>query len=176
MTGAGARDREWLVFDLEPGVDPAVGVALAALADARRRTLRDLAAMDVETLDRAGPGGSNSIGAILYHVAAIEMAWLYEEILEADAWAPELDALLPHDVRDEAGLLTAIRGEAMERHLVRLHVTREQLVEQLRGMDAAEFRRVRRLPAYDVTPEFVVFHLTQHEAEHRSEIWRLRAG
>jgi uncharacterized damage-inducible protein DinB len=41
-------------------------------------------------------------------------------------------------------------------------------------MDLAEFRRVRALPAYDVTPEWVLHHLMQHEAEHRSQIGAVR--
>jgi len=43
-------------------------------------------------------------------------------------------------------------------------------------MNIHDFRRVRRLPDYDVTPEWVLHHLTQHEAEHRSEIGALRAS
>jgi uncharacterized damage-inducible protein DinB len=31
------------------------------------------------------------------------------------------------------------------------------------------------LPPYDVTPEWVLHHLMQHEAEHRSQIGALRA-
>jgi uncharacterized damage-inducible protein DinB len=39
----------------------------------------------------------------------------------------------------------------------------------------ALFRRVRRLSDCDVTPEWVIHHLMQHEAEHRGEIAALRA-
>lgn len=41
--------------------------------------------------------------------------------------------------------------------------------------EQAEFRRVRSLPYYDVAPEWVLHHLMQHEAEHRSQIGSLRA-
>jgi hypothetical protein len=37
-------------------------------------------------------------------------------------------------------------------------------------MDLIEFRRLRSLPRYDVSPEWVLHHLAQHEAEHRSQI------
>jgi uncharacterized damage-inducible protein DinB len=40
-------------------------------------------------------------------------------------------------------------------------------------MDLTEFRRVRSLEYYDVTPEYVLHHLMQHEAEHRSQIGAL---
>jgi uncharacterized damage-inducible protein DinB len=41
-------------------------------------------------------------------------------------------------------------------------------------MDLADFRRIRSLPEYDVTPEWVLHHLMQHEAEHRSQIGGLK--
>jgi uncharacterized damage-inducible protein DinB len=42
-------------------------------------------------------------------------------------------------------------------------------------MALPEFRRVRSLTHYDVTPEYVLHHLMQHEAEHRGQIGTLRA-
>jgi hypothetical protein len=41
-------------------------------------------------------------------------------------------------------------------------------------MSTDNFRRARSFPDYDVTPEWVVHHLCQHEAEHRSEIAALQ--
>jgi hypothetical protein len=171
-----AEERRRLVLVEPDGVDPLVGGAIARLTDARRRTLRDLEGLDPAHVDRPGPDGTNSVGAILYHVAAIEMAWLAEEILGLDAWPPGVEHLLPYDVRDEAGLLWAVRGQSLDDHLERLRITREVLVRELAALDTAEFRRVRVLADYDVTPEWVAFHLTQHEAEHRSELGRLRAA
>ena len=43
-------------------------------------------------------------------------------------------------------------------------------------MSLEDFRRARVLEAYDVTPEWVLHHLCQHEAEHRDEIIALREG
>jgi uncharacterized damage-inducible protein DinB len=41
-------------------------------------------------------------------------------------------------------------------------------------MSLAEFRRPRQGPSYTVTPEWVIHHLTQHEAEHRGQIVQLK--
>ena len=43
-------------------------------------------------------------------------------------------------------------------------------------MDLTDFRRARALALYDVTPEWVLHHLCQHEAEHRSQLGRLIEG
>ena len=42
-------------------------------------------------------------------------------------------------------------------------------------MDLADFRRVRSREVADITPDWTLYHLLQHEAEHRGEIAVLRA-
>ena len=41
-------------------------------------------------------------------------------------------------------------------------------------MSLSEFRRVRHLETYNVTPQWVVHYLLQHEAQHRGQIAILR--
>ena len=66
-------------------------------------------------------------------------------------------------------------GLSFEQHIDRLDAVRAIFLIALRGMTVDEFRRVRRLSDYDVTHEWVIHHLMQHEAEHRGEIAALRA-
>jgi anti-sigma factor RsiW len=80
------------------------------------------------------------------------------------------DALFPWSARDETGRLTTDTGLALDAHLARRDSARAQTVATFVTMASAEFRRTRALPAYDVTPEWVIQHLRQHEAEHRGEI------
>ena len=82
----------------------------------------------------------------------------------------------PPDVRDAGGRLVAVGGLPLDAHLRRLDATRAVLIDRLRPMDAADLRRPRRLERYDVTPEWVLHHLLQHEAEHRGQIARIRAA
>jgi uncharacterized damage-inducible protein DinB len=161
-------ERDRLVLTERPAADPEVGRWLAALDDGRSRTRRALAGTTPEELDRAPAGGGNAIGTLLYHVAAIEADWLFVEILEEHRpWPADL---FPFDVRDEAGRLTVVRGLSLDEHLARLDEVRRLLVETLEPMSGEEFHRVRALPDYDVAPDWVVHHLLQHEAEHRSQI------
>ena len=137
------------------------------------RTMEELNRLTPAMIDLQPPGEESSIGAILYHLAVIEADWLFVEVLE-QAFPEKVVAMFQHPVRDDRGRLTRVQGESLEAHIERLENVRRLLLEVYQGMDLADFRRVRSLPDYDVTPEWVLHHLMQHEAEHRSQIGGLR--
>ena len=161
-----------LTAEPHPQAEPDIGAALWRLQDSRRRTLGVLRDVRPEEVDQET--GGNSIGTILYHLALIEADWLYTEILERSP-PPELSALLPEEHRDQAGVLTTIRGQSLEEHLARLHSIRETFLAEVVGLTTDEFHRVRDLPDYEVTPAWVLHHLAQHEAEHRGELGSMLA-
>jgi uncharacterized damage-inducible protein DinB len=166
------NERRDLHIEPLPAQDPAIGRALWGLADARRRTLEVLEGLDEAIIDQPGPGG-NAIGTILAHLTAIEVSWLYDEVL-VQPYPPDMLAVLPPDVRDERGNLLAVHDLPLAEHLRRLSITSARIVEVFRPMALDDFRRPRSLPQYDVTPEWVLHHLAQHEAEHRADIGLIR--
>ena len=168
-----SEGRGRLVFLPLAGYEPEVGRAMWPVEDARRRTAHALAGVDPKLVDWAPPG-ELSLGTLLYHLAAIEASWLYEEAL-GRPWPPAVEALFPFPVRDPAGGLTVVTGESLEDHWARLMEVRRRLLAAYQTMTLEDFRRVRALPEYDVTPEWVLHHLMQHEAEHRGHMAALRA-
>ena len=160
---------------LEPiGDDPEVGRWLAALEDGRRETLRELETVRPEMLDWRPDAPLNSIGTLLYHVALVEASWLLEDIYEGDPGPDWLTPLLPFEDRDGTGRLIQVDGQTLTEHLARLAAIRAYLLDRLRSMTADDFHRPRRLADYDAAPDWVIHHLLQHEAEHRSHIAWLR--
>ena len=149
-----------------------VDVWLAALRDCRARTHKAIAGIQTDELDWMCPLSRNTIGTVLYHIAAIELDWLYNEILEQE-FPDDFRTWFPYDVRDSNGNLTPVADGARE-HEERLRYVRDKLVGTLSTMAPLEFHRVRHLEAYDVTPQWVVCHLLQHEAEHRGQIAIMR--
>ena len=156
-----------------PASDPEIGRLLWMFEDARSRTMEVLERVRAGMVDRQPDGDPTSIGSVLYHIAAIEADWLYEEVLVAP-FPEEVIEMFPHPIRDEEGRLTLVTGESLESHLERLDAVRVLVLDVYREMDLEDYRRVRELPDYDVTPEWVLHHLLQHEAQHRGEIDRLR--
>lgn len=144
------------------------------MADCRRRTLQALEGVADGDVDRRPASGGNTIGTLLYHLAAIEADWLFTEILEGAATWPE--NLFPFDVRDDRGRLTEVSGLSISQHLDRLEQVRAMVLDELGEMPSDEFHRPRSLPDYDVAPDWVLHHLMQHEAEHRAQISELRAA
>ena len=161
------------IVDIYLSQVPEIGRWLWALQDSRKRTMEELENVSPDTIDWQPPNGENSIGTILYHIADIEADWLYAEVLE-QTFPPEVAALFPGETRDDQGRLTQVKGFSLEQHLSRLDIVRGLLLDTYQQMNLFEFRRVRSLPYYDVTPEWVLHHLMQHEAEHRSQIGALR--
>jgi uncharacterized damage-inducible protein DinB len=110
----------------------------------------------------------------VYHIALIELDWLYTEVLESQPWPEELKPLFTLDARDAQERLSPLLGETLEEHLHRLDLVRQHLLAAFQGMTEGEFRRPRSFPRYRVTAEWVLQHLVQHEGEHRGQIQLLR--
>ena len=162
------EQRDRLLLTPVKGCPVRIGVWLAAIQDARRRTLEVLENIDPLWLSFIPPEGGESIGTILYHLAAIEADWLYAEVLQ-ESFPLDVEKLLPYDVRDGESNLTVV-FDTLDNHLERLKIIREKLLNSYLGMTVDEFERPHALPQYDVSPAWVLHHLMQHEAEHRSQI------
>jgi uncharacterized damage-inducible protein DinB len=156
-----------------PDCDPEIGRQLARMEEARRRTRRALLGITQEQIDWQPPV-ANSIATLLYHIAAIEMDWLFNEVKEGHMAQTVWDNF-PYPVRNVSGQLTPVRGLTLAQHDERLDSTRALLLDAFHAMSVDEYRRIRRFTDYDVTPEWVLHHLMQHEAEHRGEILTIRA-
>lgn len=164
--------KEQLSVRIVDRFEPEIGREIWRLQDARQRTIKTLKGASDRITNWCLPEESHDVGSLLYHIAAIELSWLFEEILEKPI-PPEAEQYFPHPVRDEQGQLFRVRETSLKDHLQRLAYVRDLLVDALKGMSVEEFRRPRHLQEYDVTPEWVLHHLRQHEAEHRGEIARL---
>ncbi len=149
---------------------------LAALVEARERTLRELATVTDPMVGWRPPMSLDSIGQVLYHVALIEADWLLGDILELpeDRWPSWIGEEFPTDARDTDGPLSRVPDEPIARAVERLERVRRLLLEELAPMTDDELHRLRRRSDYDVSPAWVIHHLLQHEAEHRAHLALVR--
>jgi uncharacterized damage-inducible protein DinB len=165
-------EREQLVLASAPGIDPEIGRWIAAFEEVRRDTdtvLERIAAGDV---DRDAGDGGDSVGTVLYHVALVEVDWVFTDVLDQPDRIPR--DLFPYEDRVEDGHLTPVLGESLSDHRGRLAATRALVLDVLRSMDASGFHEVRPRDRFDVAADWVVFHLIDHEVEHRVRLSSLR--
>src|SRR5262249_17955380 len=107
-----------------PGYEPEIGQWLWAMEEARRRTIKLVRGLDQRTVDWRGPDGQeNSIGSLLYHIALIEMDWLYCDMLGQD-FPESVGADFPFEHRDASGRLAHVPSIPAEEHIARLDRTR----------------------------------------------------
>jgi uncharacterized damage-inducible protein DinB len=168
-------NRRFLSVEPLPTYEPTIGRWLWALEDTRRETKMALANLDPSMIDWTPSQAENSIGTLLYHIGLIELDWLYVEALENAPVPQELKELFPFEDRDNQHFLSVVRSVSLDEHLRRLDILREHLLASFREMSLEEFRRPRNFPEYDVTPEWVIHHLIQHEVEHHGHIQMLRS-
>lgn len=160
------------------GYPDEIGRWLWAMQETRRKTLELVQGLDQATLDWKGPDGrENSIGSLLYHLALVEMSWLHFDLLLRQDFPPEVKSDLPFEMGSAAHKgLTHVPDIALEEHLGRLERSRAIFLEAFRGMTLDDWRRLRHFggDADHVSPEWVVFHLVEHEAGHACQISSLR--
>lgn len=167
------RKKDFLLVKPLINYPPDIGHALWMLEDTRRRTKLALEGTTQRLLDWSFSREHNTIGTILYHIAAVEMSWLYEEILQSE-FPKGIERLFPLDMRDNQGQLSILRGASLAEHFRRLDTTRKFFLAAFQEMSLEEFRRIRSFDKYDVSPEWVIHHLIQHEAEHRGQMAEIR--
>ena len=117
--------------------------------------------------------------SLLYHIALVEMGWLYGDVKGMTELPPAVKQDFPfHDREEGRNRLTRVLGVPLAEHVRRLNRSREIFLKEFEGISSAEWRRLRLDPQdgeYEVTPEWVVFHLVEHEAGHAFQISSLKA-
>ena len=167
-------EREQLALVPAPGLDPEIGRWLAAFEEVRRDTLAVLETIAAGDVDRDPGDGGDTVGTVLYHVALVEVDWVFTDVLDRQDRIPR--DLFPRDDRVEDGRLTPVLGESLDHHLERLATTRGLVLDELGSMGASEYHRARSRERFDVAADWVVFHLVDHEVEHRVRLSALRDG
>lgn len=169
--GASLTQQDKRILALVPTEDVAgvAGLWLAKLHDTRQRMREVLSGLPDALLDREPPGGGSSIGALLYHIAIVEADWLFDEILGTIETDFPKD-LFPVEMREDGTKLTGFSGETLEQHLARLKAIRTMLIDVIEPMTDEQLHELHERTSYDVSTAWVLHHLMQHEAEHRSQI------
>jgi len=160
---------------IEPlsGYTPTIGRLVGMMNYARMTTLRAVEGLTVEQLDHLQDAASNSIGALLAHIVAVERVYqvlTFEErgpsAEENGAWAAALD------LGDEGRRV--LRGQPLEHYVEQMTTTRKATLAALSSRDDKWLERpVAAAPAMNA--HWAWFHVAEDEINHRGQIRWLRA-
>jgi len=156
-----------------PGYTPTIGRLVAMLTYARDTTLAAVNGLMREQLDHLHDARSNTIGALLAHIAAVERGYqliTFEErepsAVETAAWAAALK--LGDTGRRE------IREHELQFYTDELSQTREATLTALAQRDDA-WLEAPLLIAPNLNAHWAWFHVAEDEINHRGQIRWLRA-
>jgi uncharacterized damage-inducible protein DinB len=163
-----------LIIDSSPPFGPELGRLVTMLTYVRETTLRACAGLSMAQLDSLHDPASNSIGALLAHIAAVESSYqvmsFEARLLDAEeerAW----EAALELGDRGRAEL----RGRPLQSYLDHLEEVRNRTLRGLRLRSDAWLDERVHLGAFEANHYWMWFHLMEDELNHRGQIRWLRS-
>lgn len=156
-----------------PGYTPTIGRLVGMLTYARSTTLAAVDGLTIADLDHLHDAESNSIGALLAHITAVERSYqilTFEERL----LSTEENELMSTALKLGADGRRSLRGYSLEHYLEELTVVRRVTLETLAARDDAWLERSVS-PAPRINAHWAWFHVAEDEVNHRGQIRWLRA-
>jgi uncharacterized damage-inducible protein DinB len=155
-----------------PGYSPAVGRLVCMLMYARSTTFAAVEGMTADELDHLHDSQSNSIGALLAHIAAVERSYQVMTF-EDRPLSSEENAHWSAALKLGADARRVLRGYSLDHYLDDLKSVRQVTLEGLAARDDEWLERsVTSAPRINV--HWAWFHAAEDEINHRGQIRWLR--
>jgi len=162
----------------KPGYSPQVGTLVAMLTWMRETILRPVQGMTADQLDYLTDDKANTIGAMLFHLAATERFYQLHT-LDNRQWGdwPEADKkrFTAASQLGEVGRKT-IKGNSLEYYLDILHEVRANTLSAFKTRDDVWLMTVDKNWPWGPTNTYCKwFHVCEHESNHNGQIKWLKS-
>jgi uncharacterized damage-inducible protein DinB len=178
LEGCSAEERmdqlDSLVIGPEAGYSPQVGRLVGMMRYTRWTTLRAVQGLTVSQLDHLHDDTSNSIGALLAHIASVEMAYQRVTFDGRGISLPEHEAELNAAVQLGERARKEIRGRPLEHYAGILEQVRAFTLEEIAHRDDRWLDATTTWNGREVNNYFKWFHVFEDELNHRGQIRWLR--
>ncbi len=160
----------------EPGYSPHIGVLVSTMTRCRERTIQMVQHLSIAQLDHLFDAQDNSIGALLLHLASLDVAFQEITFRGRNCMAvPELVAKwqVPMYLDDPAR--EQVRGNPIDYYLHEMAAVREATLTQLRQYDDEWlWRTTQENDDLEINNHHFWYHVYEDEINHRGEIgWKL---
>jgi uncharacterized damage-inducible protein DinB len=146
-----------------------IGPLIDMLGYARRTTHQAIEGLTAAQLDHRHDAQSNSIGALLLHIAAVEL-WYQTQTFERREWTAEEEEQWLEWIELRAN----ITGRPLEFYLDTLASIRARTESELRARDDEWMLRIEPFGENDANNYWKWFHVCEDEINHRGQIRWLR--
>src|SRR5262245_6925777 len=156
-----------------PGYTPTIGRLVGMLTYARNTTIAAVEGLTIADLDHLHDAQSNSIGALLTHIAVVERSYqimTFQERALSSEEKVRLSAAL--NLGDEGRRV--LRGRSLDGYLIDLQSVRQVTLAGLASRDDEWLER-SVVPAPKINVHWAWFHQAEDEINHRGQIRWLRA-
>jgi uncharacterized damage-inducible protein DinB len=161
------------VLGADAGLPPSLSGLLGMLHYARETTLQAVRGLSTAQLDQRHDQESNSIGALLFHLAAVE-AWYQANTFDRREWSAEEAARwkIGIDLGPEAA--REIVGHPLEHYTEILAEVRQRTERELREKDERWLLTPEPFGEVEANNYWKWFHVCEDEINHRGQIRWLR--
>lgn len=175
---AQAEDNDANIIGPKPGYSPQIGTLVSMMGWLRPPITRAVQGMTTEQLDFLLDDKANSIGALLYHLAATD-AFYHEHTFKGLEWGKfDPDVMQKFGVAMELGdpARKQIKGNDLKFYLDLLEETRQRTLAEFRKRDDKWFMTVDEKWYWGPTNNYCKwFHVCEHESHHYGQIALLKS-
>lgn len=160
------------------GYSPQIGTLVSMMAFCRYAVVSQVKGMTTEQLDFLLDDKANSIGALLFHLAACD-AFYHEHTFKGTPFDKADEAVTKKfSVAMELGdpARKAIKGNNVDFYLDMLRETREKTLAEFRKRDDAWFMTIDKTWYWGPTNNYCKwFHVCEHESHHQGQMALLKS-
>jgi hypothetical protein len=171
-------DKDLSIIGPKEGYTPQVGTLVSEMAFMRNQIINSTKGMTMEQLDFLLDDKANTIGAMLFHLAATD-AFYHDHTFKGVEWGKFDESLgkkywIAMELGDEGR--KNIKGNNLDFYLNMLQETRESTLVEFRKRDDAWLMTVDKTWSWGPTNNYCKwFHVCEHEANHNGQIKFLKS-
>ena len=160
----------WSIVGPREGFTPHVGTIYSMLNMMRHQILQPVQGLTVAQLDHLHDANSNSIGALLLHMAATETYFQLNTFdnVKWGQWSEEVKKKWEIPMKLGEAARRNIKGHDLSFYLAILQETREKTIEEFRQRDDDWLLKVD--PDWGWNNYAKWFHVAEHESNHNGQI------
>lgn len=164
-------------YDVAPiaGFDLSIGILLASLQDSTREWREELGEPPIEAIQWQPAPNMHSIGALILHIADVELYWFSEFAAGNEIDPQDLKLMLSEEIQQDEVQWPVPPAEPIQWYFDLHDRMREKAWKAIQGIEP---ERVYERQSYSCTLRWIAAHVVEHDSYHGGqavllhEIWK----